>query len=927
MLGFASTSLAQSRLPPVDVIPWPHMRVESSAAAPTDARRIPAIDTEPLMHPTQFTQPGPPFQPQLQPPQVQPTPQLQLPLQLQPPPEVIATPPAAPQAGTRRIRIQRRSSVGVQAQWFPVPDRNEWVAVVSGGVNLLVEGLPDLGTLDVSTDRLVLWTSGTAAPDLSGEALQRNDTPLEIYMEGNIVFRQGDRVIYARSMYYNITFQYGVVLDAEMLTPAPGYAGLVRLKAEVLQQIDRQHFLATGGAITTSRLGVPKYWLQADQIAFEDLQRPLVDPLTGQVQIDPLTGEPVIDHQLLATANNIFVYLGGLPVFYWPVIATDVSKKSNFYIDRISIDHDDVFGAQLRTDWDLYQLLGWENPPPGTEWTLAVDLLSERGVGLGTDFTYQFLDPNNPLLGHEGELHAWGINDHGLDNLGRGLRKVPPEEEFRGRVFGRHRSRWASGWQLTGELGLISDRNFLEQYYEEEWDQEKDQITGLELKLLDGNQSLALSADVQVNDFFTQTEWLPRLDHIWIGQSLFGDSVTWHGHSHLGYARLGTATRPLFPAQGDPPNFTYLPWEPQDPAGSQIPGDRAGVRAGTRQELDLPLQAGPVDVVPYVLGDATYWGEDIEGEEDTRVLGQVGVRSSLSMWTVDPTICLPLLNVNGLAHKVTFQSELLYADSSKDLDELPLYDPLDDDAQEYFRHRMLFTTFPGDPVIPLMFDERFYALRTGMQGDVTAYSMEIADDLLVMQLGVRQRWQTKRGLPGSERIIDWITLDLGASVYPRDEDNFGETLGLVNYDFRWHVGDRFAVLSDGFYDFFTDGLKVTTLGATLTKPQVGTLYAGIRNAQGPIDSTVLATSLTYRMTDKWLTTAGTSFDLGPAGNLGSSLSITRIGESFLVTTGATYDASRGNFGARLMLEPRFIASRRTLIAGEPLPPVGAFGLE
>jgi hypothetical protein len=215
-----------------------------------------------------------------------------------------------------------------------------------------------------------------------------------------------------------------------------------------------------------------------------------------------------------------------------------------------------------------------------------------------------------------------------------------------------------------------------------------------------------------------------------------------------------------------------------------------------------------------------------------------------------------------------------------------------------------------------------------MQSDVTAHSLEIADDLTVLRLGVRQRWQTKRGLPGRERTIDWVTLDIGGSIFPdADRDNFGEEIGLVNYNFRWHVGDRFTVLSDGFYDFFDDGLKFTSVGATLTKPQVGTLYAGVRRASGPIDSTVLAGSFTYRMSDKWLTTAGTAFDLGPTGDIGQSLSVTRIGESFLVTLGATYDASRDNIGARVLIEPRFIASRRTNIAGEPLPPVGAFGLE
>ena len=842
-----------------------------------------------------------------------------------PQPEVIGSPtPNTASLGTRRIRIQRRSSVGVQIRWFPVPNRNEWVATISGGVNMIVEGLPDLGTIDVSTDRLVIWTAGTSAPDLTGEALQSNETPLEIYMEGNIVFRQGDRIIYARSMYYNITHQYGVVLDAEMLTPVPEYQGLVRLKADVLQQVDRENFIATGGAVTTSRLGVPKYWFQAEQIQFRDLQTPLIDPITGQPVIDPFTGQPVIDHQMLATANNIFVYLGGLPVFYWPTIATNL-EKTTYFIDSISVDHDSVFGFQLRTDWDLYQLLGIENPPPNTDWTLALDLLTDRGFGFGTDFTYDFADPFNPAYYHRGELHAWGIYDNGRDNLGRARRSVPPEERFRGRILGRHRSRLADGWTITGELGFISDRNFLEQFYEREWDEFKDQTTGAEVKYTWGNQSLALASDVQVNEFFTQTEWLPRLDHVLLGRSIFGDLFTWHGHTHAGYAKLSSATTPN--TLPDPSAFVLLDWEPQDPLMSNVPGDREGARIGTRQEIDMPVQLGPVDVTPYALGDITYYGEDLAGQADTRLMGQVGIRASLSMWKADPTVCMPLLNVNGLAHKVTFETEVLYADADKDLDELPLYDNLDDDTTEAFRHFMPFSTF-GMALIPATFDERFFALRSGMQSDVTAHSLEIADDLQLIRLGVRQRWQTKRGLPGRERTIDWVTLDVGTTFFPdANENNFGEEIGMINYDLRWHVGDRFTVLSDGYYDVFGSGLKLTTFGATITKPQVGQLYAGVRNISGPIDSTVLATSLTYRMSDKWLTTAGTSFDFGPAGTLGSSLAFTRIGESFLLTAGVNYDASRDNLGVRIMLEPRFAASSRTEIAGEPLPPVGAFGLE
>ena len=76
-----------------------------------------------------------------------------------------------------------------------------------------------------ATDRMVIWTKGNAQPDLDGQTLQGNETPLEIYMEGNIVFRQGERVIHAQRMYYDVNNQVGTVLQANILTPVAVTAG------------------------------------------------------------------------------------------------------------------------------------------------------------------------------------------------------------------------------------------------------------------------------------------------------------------------------------------------------------------------------------------------------------------------------------------------------------------------------------------------------------------------------------------------------------------------------------------------------------------------------------------------------------------------------------------------------------------------------
>ena len=127
----------------------------------------------------------------------------------------------------------------------------------------------NLGRIVIETDRLVLWGPNLKSLTSAGsEVAGGAEVPIEVYMEGNIVFRQGDRLIYADRMYYNATYEYGVVLAAEVFTPVPDYQGIVRLKADVLQQVNRQHFEAYGAAVTTSQMGVPKYWFQSERIGF-----------------------------------------------------------------------------------------------------------------------------------------------------------------------------------------------------------------------------------------------------------------------------------------------------------------------------------------------------------------------------------------------------------------------------------------------------------------------------------------------------------------------------------------------------------------------------------------------------------------------------------------------------------------------------------
>lgn len=818
--------------------------------------------------------------------------------------------------GMRRVRVRPRSSVPVSAKWFPSPNRDEWVAVVDSGVNIIIDGLDQFGTVDVSADRVVIFTAGVDEPDLTGQAFQNEDTPLQIYLEGNIVFRQGDRIVQANRMFYDVNNEVGVVLNAEILTPVPSYRGLLRLKAEVLEQTGRDRFVARDAYVTSSRLGRPGYRLQAGDIYFEDNQFPAFDLVTGEPIIDPETGEQVVQHERLATSFNNFIFISEFPVFYWPVMATNL-ENPQFYIDRIKLKNDRIFGTQVLVDFSPFELLGIQNPPAGTDWDGSLDYLSERGLGFGTRFTYNrmnFFDIPGP---YGGLLDAWAIKDHGLDTLGADRVDLIPEKDFRGRILGRHRHYLPNDFRLTLEFGLISDRNFLEQYFENEWDEFKDFTTGLELKQTRDNMSWGIVTDGRLNEFFTQTQWLPRLDHFLIGQSLLNDTFTLFSHSSAAYANLKTASPPSPINPSEVAKFRLLPWEVE----------ARGERLATQMELDFPFEAGPVKFVVHGEGQLAHWGEDINAQSSERVFGQVGIRANLPIWTVDPTVESTLFNVHGVAHKVNFEIDATYADASKPLTDYPLYDAIDDDSTEAFRRRFQFNTYGG--TTPIQFDPRFYALRSGLQNYVSSPSVEIVDDLSAIRMGAHQRWQTKRGPIGQRNIIDWIVLDTDIVFFPDAErDNFGANFGLATYDFRWHVGDQLAILSSGIYDFFDEGQKITQVGMYLTRPPRGGLYLGFRAFDGPIKSKVGIASYSYRMSPKWVSTMGTSIDFGEGNNIGQAFTLTRIGESFLASFQFTANHSKNNVGVNLLIEPRFLpVTRLGRAGGAQIPIAGLYGLE
>lgn len=815
-----------------------------------------------------------------------------------PPGLVQETGPLLPPRGPR---VQRRVTIGprflgerlearIELSEASVPP--EYVITVTGGVNIVVDNVPItiegrtvLTRVDLTADRAVVWTAADQVRELGSFDIDEG-TPFQVYLEGNIVVRQGTNEVRASHAFYDVNQRRGLALNAEVRTFLPEFEGTLRLRAAEVRQLSETNFHARDAWVTTSQFGRPKWRIEASDIFLEErsLGAPRIDPATGRRQ-ETITS---------VTSLNNRLFVEEMPLFALPYLS-GTAEDPNVPIRHLTAGWSGIFGAEIRTGWNMAGLFGLDLPP-GTEWDLLADYLSDRGPAIGSRGQYDF---DAALLGmparHQGLGDLYYINDSGRDNLGLDRRALDPSTRNRGRMLLRNRSTFSPFTYLIAEVGHVfnNDRNFMEQYFEPEWDTGKDLENLLFLNHQVDNLTGSLMLSARSNNFENQTNWLPKADLTILGEPVFESPLIWSMHSSAGYAQLRQARAPV-DTMADP----FVPLD--------FFADSAGTVAMSRHELSLPFNVGPVKFVPYALGEVAHWQEDLTGGDLTRLYGSAGLRASVQFNKVMPHVRSSILGLNGLAHKVVFDMDYFFADASERLENIPQYNAFDENAQERFRSRFIQNEFGG--MLPAMYDPRTYAVRSGAGRAVTAPYHELVDQQHTLWLGMRHRWQTKVGPPENQRIIDWMELDIGTAIFPNpNRDNFGETFGLITTRYAWHVSPRTSFLANGVFDVFDDGQQVWNVGVLSQRSARGSIYLGYRDVQaGPVDSRLITGSFSYVMTPNlYVATFGAAFDVAEGRDRGQSLTFTRIGESFLLHFGFGYDRSRDNVGLAVSLEPKF----------------------
>ena len=824
-----------------------------------------------------------------------------------------ATPPGSPPP-LRQYSIVPRNPAGFKIRREAVgpslPGQPpELATIVTGGFILTIRsvdartGAVDL--LDLEADRGVIWTRGE-----TGTSAERIASPegvtgreMEFYLAGNVELRQHsgkeERTLRAEEMYYDVSRNIALALTADLEWRQPGVPDMIHFQADELQQLGPAQFRGVRGTFFSSKLpSDPGLKVLFAQATLEERRR-FRRTVFGREIINLQTDQPVVEIEKQVDAQDVFLRIEDVPVFWLPYFHGDANDPLGPIRD-ISAGYNNIYGAELHVGWNIYDLLGIDRIPM-TTWHMDTDYLSLRGPALGTEFDFAGKDPFGVPSHYSGLIKAWIINDTGNDILG-GTRSDQPHPDFRDRLQLTTQIQDLP-YGFSGQLQVIhdSDQNVVEQYDKINFDQGLNRETFLYGKQQPAGENYAWTflAEDAYRDWFTETSWLPKADGYLIGQSFF-DLLSYDVHADAGYAQFKPATIGPSPLFSGPP-----------PIASNAVAVDTG-RFDVQQELRLPFYAGPVKVVPYATLDLSYYTNDLEGQDKGRAVGGGGVMASIPFTRLYPDVHSLLWNLDGINHKIVLSGNYYNAGSSASHTLFPELDRLNDDADDYSLrwmtpYQQLFNPNNAQALMNSpVYNTQLYALR-----DLVMNRIDTLDTIQELQLDVRQRWQTKRGFPGQEHIIDWMTLDLSATVFPApNRDNFGSTLGFVQYDWNWNIGDRTALTSSGFWDPETDGPRIWTIGAYLNRNDRTSLFLGYRQID-PLESKAVTAALTYVFSPKYSITASSTYDFGTSEALSNAITLTRIGSDVTLSVGLTYNALTSSVGATLQIVPNLIGNKPT----------------
>ncbi len=339
-------------------------------------------------------------------------------------------------------------------------------------------------------------------------------------------------------------------------------------------------------------------------------------------------------------ARNATLYLGPVPVFYFPYYHRNLGERANNF--NFTPGYRSRYGPFLLNSYRWY--LNDE-----LDGAVHLDYREKRGVGAGPDLNFH--------LGRwgDGTLKYYYLND---TDSGTNLITGANVPENRQRVYFAYQATPFTNLEVKSVVRYQSDPNVTRDFFEGEYGQDPQPNTFVDVNKFWQNFSLDVYSEPRVNDFYETVERLPEVKLTGYRQQLGDSPIYYESESSAGYYRRLFAETNSFSGTN---NFY-------------------DERADTYHQLTLPMTLfGWLNVTPRIGGRFTYYNEangpGATTQEKYRSVFNTGAELSFKASQLWPGAESKLLNLDGLRHIIEPSVNYVYVPKPGDSPgELPQFD-------------------------------------------------------------------------------------------------------------------------------------------------------------------------------------------------------------------------------------------------------------
>lgn len=487
-----------------------------------------------------------------------------------------------------------------------VKDQN--AMVIRGYGTIVFKGMEFAGVkedLKLQARNLVVFLEGPA--------------PRYAYAEGDVNVEFGDQLMYCDTLYLDIKTFQGEATDVR----ATG-----RVPEEEKQRVPSSLDLAVGGVSRPraewSETALNRGFVRARKVRINSREHQELFDATMTTDNSP---KPIYSfgaraahlrrREKVESWHNV-LRIGRVPIFYFPYVLKDL--RYDWPWMRLTMGRSDRWGVFSLSSWGMDLEPQDESffRPEKIYWD--IDWREERGWAGGMTMKYEM--GHRKSIGHFGGYYTKETDISAREDAERAIDDNEYgdlyQDKERWRVFWDHYQELPAGWDMRIDVDAYSDRDFQKEYFNREYNEEKEPEAIFDLRKLTDDFIFEIVARPRVNDFQTQAEYLPELRFTLPGMPLGRTGIFMRNDTRIGVVNKrideDLSREQLVDEHGLDDDFEY----------------GKAFRAHTDLRFYKPFNIGRVlTFTPYVGGLASYY-EDVRDDD-------VGHTRSAGLWGFELT--------------------------------------------------------------------------------------------------------------------------------------------------------------------------------------------------------------------------------------------------------------------------------------------------